>query len=80
MGKGHMKRQFVISPRHLNKPEVCVGLLRREDTYYNMKEYDKSWEDIKRAQELGGKFLLNFLMICVGSGKQEQIESKDPIL
>jgi tetratricopeptide (TPR) repeat protein len=34
-------------------PRLAAGYNNRGMAYYSKQEYDKSWEDVKKAQELG---------------------------
>jgi len=79
MGKGQYEEAIRDITKALEiNPKFALAYFSRGRSYYNMKEYDKSWEDIKRAQELGWKVPPEFLDdLRKASGKQEQIESKD---
>jgi len=42
-------------------PNYALAYYNRGRSYYYKKEYDKSWEDIKKAQDLGWKIRPEFL-------------------
>jgi tetratricopeptide (TPR) repeat protein len=54
-------------------PNYALAYINRARTYYLKKEYNKSWEDVKKAQALDYKIPLNFLMIFgrLQEGKSE---------
>ncbi len=43
------------------KPKLAVALYNRGRTYFLKKEYERSWTDINKAQELGYKVPNKFL-------------------
>jgi len=44
-----------------NKPQYFGAYYNRAIVYYFNQEYDKSWQDVRRAQALGGKFKPEFI-------------------
>jgi tetratricopeptide (TPR) repeat protein len=54
------------------EPKFALAYYDRGRSYYFKKEYDKSWEDIKRAQDLGYKIPAEFLEdLRKASGRQD---------
>jgi tetratricopeptide (TPR) repeat protein len=67
MGAAYLqKKEFEQAILLLNKsleinPKYAEAYISRGRGYYCRKEYDKSWEDIKKAQDLGYKIPAEFL-------------------
>jgi len=60
------KSQFGQAISDFNKvleinPKFALAYYDRGRSYYHKKDYDKSWEDIKKAQDLGWKIPPEFL-------------------
>jgi len=67
MGSAYLeKKEFEQAVLILNKsieinPKYAEAYFSRGRGYYFRGEYDRSWEDIKKAQDLGYKIPVEFL-------------------
>jgi tetratricopeptide (TPR) repeat protein len=71
------KKQFDQAISLLNKsleinPSVALAYFSRARAYYSIKEYDQSWQDIKKAQDMGYEIPSEFVNdLRRASGKKE---------
>jgi tetratricopeptide (TPR) repeat protein len=42
-------------------PRFALGYQNRAEAYYHLKDYDRAWKDVHKAQELGAKIQAGFL-------------------
>ncbi len=72
-GKGQYDEAISVYSKALEiYPMDAWAYYRRGYTYYFKKEYDKSWDDIKKAQDLGYKIPAEFLSdLRKASGRQK---------